>query len=64
VEETYSRTGIFILDEDLWKWAKFRADTRGFNSVSEYVFELIELDKIEDLKSGLVQKVDEKEVVP
>ncbi len=41
----YSKTNLFIIDEELWKWAKYRASILGFNSVSEYIFELIRKDK-------------------
>lgn len=41
----YQKTNLFIIDENLWKWAKYRASLLGFNSVSEYVFELIKKDK-------------------
>ena len=61
MEEKYSRTGIFIIDENLWTWAKYQSETRGFNSVSEYIFELIELDKIAILKEELVQNLEEAE---
>ena len=44
MEKTYSRTNIYIISDKLWKWAKFRADTLGKNSVSEYIFKLINLD--------------------
>lgn len=44
MERKYSRTNIFITNEDLWKWAKFRANTLGLNSVSEYLFKLIDKD--------------------
>ena len=33
------------MSDKLWKWAKFRADTLGKNSVSEYIFKLINLDR-------------------
>jgi hypothetical protein len=41
----YSKTNLFIIDEELWKWAKYRASILGFNSVSEYIFELIRKDR-------------------
>jgi len=41
----YAKTNLFIIDEELWKWAKYRASILGFNSVSEYIFELIRKDK-------------------
>ena len=45
MERKYSRTNIYLINEETWKWAKFRANTIGFNSVSEYLFELIKKDK-------------------
>lgn len=45
MEKKYSRTNIYIMSDKLWTWAKFRADTLGKNSVSEYLFKLINLDR-------------------
>jgi hypothetical protein len=45
MQQKYAKTNLFIIDEDLWKWAKYRASILGFKSVSEYVFELIKSDK-------------------
>jgi len=39
-----SKTNIFIIDEALWKWAKYKAEMLGFKSVSEYLFQLIKKD--------------------
>jgi len=41
----YSKTNLFIIDDALWKWAKYRASTLGYKSVSEYIFYLIKKDK-------------------
>lgn len=41
----YSRTNIFILDEELWAWAQYRAKALGKSSVSEYIFDLIQKDR-------------------
>ncbi|MEM2240574.1 MAG: hypothetical protein QXL27_09805 [Candidatus Bathyarchaeia archaeon] len=41
----YPKTNLFVIDENLWKWAKYRASILGYKSVSEYVFELIKKDK-------------------
>lgn len=46
----YPRTNIFIMDEELWAWAQYKAKTLGKGSVSEYVFDLIKADKEKDLK--------------
>lgn len=45
----YTKTNIFIINEELWKWAKYKADLLSLNSVSEYLFKLIELDKVKEL---------------
>jgi len=36
---------LFIIDDALWKWAKYRASTLGYKSVSEYIFALIKKKK-------------------
>ena len=41
----YPRTNIFIIDEELWAWAQYRAKTLGKDSVSEYLFDLIKADR-------------------
>ena len=43
--EQYKKTNLFIIEEGLWAWAKYRADLQGYKSVSEYIFKLIEEDK-------------------
>lgn len=48
MQKKYSRTNIFIIDEELWAWAQYKAKLLGFKSVSEYIFELIKSAK--DLK--------------
>ena len=40
-----SRTNIFIIKPELWKWAKYKSELKGYKSVSEYIFKLIEKDK-------------------
>jgi len=45
----YSKTNLFIMDENLWTWTKYRAEVLGFKSVAEYIFQLIKLDKEKDL---------------
>ena len=52
----YERTNIFIIDRELWAWAQYRAKTLGYNSASEYLFELIKLDKAEDLLKPKTQR--------
>lgn len=60
MEKTYSRTNIYLIDEGIWKWAKFRASTLEFTSVSEYLFALIESDKLKP--ELLVQNLIEDKV--
>jgi hypothetical protein len=43
--EKYKKTNLFIIDEDLWKWAKYKASLLSLESVSEYIFDLIKKDK-------------------
>ena len=62
MEKTYSRTNIYLIDKDLWKWAKFRADTLGFNSVSEYLFDFIKKDK-DDLTFSVTFTQDEYDAI-
>ncbi len=50
----YSKTNLFIIDEELWKWAKYRSEVLGFNSVAEYIFKLINLDKEKVLIKKLI----------
>ena len=45
----YPKTNLFIINDELWKWAKYRASILGYKSVSEYIFKLIEIDKEKDL---------------
>jgi len=33
------------MDTELWSWAKYHAEKQRFNSVSEYLFDLIQKDK-------------------
>lgn len=40
-----SRTNIFIMDDELWNWAKFQSKERHFSSVSEYLFQLIRIEQ-------------------
>lgn len=45
MEKEYSRTNIFIIDEELWAWARYKSTLLGYDSVSKYLFKLIKLDK-------------------
>jgi prophage antirepressor-like protein len=52
----YNRTNIFVINEELWAWAQYRAKTLGYSSTSEYIFDLIKLDKKESLLKQLANK--------
>ena len=41
----YPKTNLFVIDQALWKWAKYQASILNYKSVSEYIFYLINLDK-------------------
>lgn len=43
------RTNIYVMDQELWEWAKYRARVLGYSSVAEYVFKLLELDREENI---------------
>ena len=45
----HNRTNIFLIDEELWAWAQYRAKTLGYESTSYYIFDLIKMDKEKDL---------------
>ena len=45
----YKRTNIFVIDEELWAWAAYRAKTLKFENASAYLFDLIRLDKERNL---------------
>lgn len=45
LDKEYPKTNLFVMDETLWKWAKYQASIKGLKSVSEYVFDLIRKDK-------------------
>jgi len=53
----YNRTTVFIIDTDLWNWAQYRAKTLGYASVSEYIFDLIKIDREQTV---LKKKPDKK----
>ncbi len=40
-----NRTNIYIVDEETWAWAQYRAKILGYATTSDYIFELIKLDK-------------------
>ena len=43
--KNFKKTNLFIIDKELWNWAKYQATVKEFNSVSEYVFDLIRQNK-------------------
>jgi hypothetical protein len=45
----YKRTNIFVVDEELWAWAAYRAKTLKYENASAYLFDLVKLDKDKDL---------------
>ena len=49
VIKKYKRTNIFMVDPELWAWAQYRAKTYDYESVSEYIFDLIKLDKTKNV---------------
>ncbi|GAG41287.1 unnamed protein product [marine sediment metagenome] len=50
----YPKTNLFIIDDELWKWAKYKASLKGFNSVSEYLFDLVKFEKDGQVYEGEV----------
>ncbi len=40
-----NRTNIYVVDDELWAWAQYRAKTLGYDTSSDYLFALIKLDK-------------------
>lgn len=42
---TQKRTNIYIVDKEVWVWAQYRAKILGYETTSEYLFDLIESDK-------------------
>lgn len=48
----HKRTNIFLLDDELWAWAQYRAKTLGYESTSNYLFDLIKIDK----EKGILKK--------
>ena len=45
LDRKYRRTQLFIIDPADYTWAKFKAESLGFSSVSEYIFDLIKKDR-------------------
>lgn len=56
----HKRTNLFIIDQALWNWAQYEAKNRNLNSVSEYIFRLIKLDKEKHVLAE-AEKLEEEE---
>ncbi|MGA2681893.1 MAG: hypothetical protein ABSF44_08855 [Candidatus Bathyarchaeia archaeon] len=54
----HKRTNIFVIDEELWAWAQYRAKTLGYESSSDYIFDLVKLDKEKDILKRKEQKLE------
>ena len=52
----HKRTNIFLIDEELWAWAQYRAKTLGYESSSDYLFDLIKLDKEKNILRKKIEK--------
>jgi hypothetical protein len=52
----HKRTNVFLVDEELWAWAQYRAKTLGYESLSDYLFDLIRLDK----EKAILKKKEQK----
>ena len=46
---TQKRTNIYIVDEEAWAWAQYRAKLLDYETTSEYLFDLIKQDKQKDI---------------
>ncbi|MDH5686178.1 MAG: hypothetical protein OEY73_06620 [Hadesarchaea archaeon] len=44
-QRKYARTNIFIIDDEFWAWAQYKAKLLGLKSVSEYIFQLLKGEK-------------------
>jgi hypothetical protein len=40
-----ARTNIYIIDEELYAWAQYRAKTLHYDTISDYLFDLVKQDK-------------------
>ena len=45
LRDKYPMTNLFVIDSELWNFAKNQASELLFKSVSEYIFELLEITK-------------------
>ena len=45
MQRKYARTNIFVIDDELWAWAQYKAKLLNLKSVSEYIFKLIKAEK-------------------
>ena len=51
----YRKTNLFIIDDNLWNWAQYRARQLGYRSASEYVFYLVKLDREGKIRETLAK---------
>jgi len=42
--KTHSKTNLYVLDRELWEWAKYRGKLEGL-TISKYIFELIKKER-------------------
>ena len=64
MKENYPKTNLYVIDPDLWNWAKSQASKIGFKSVSEYVFNLIYTEKNSEIIRGNIFEAEpEKNLV-
>jgi len=47
-EKKYPKTTLFIIDRELWNWARYKALSLGFESVSEYIFQLLKAERMRE----------------
>lgn len=44
LEKKYDKTNLYVMDRELWEWAKYKGRTDGL-TISEYIFALIKKAK-------------------
>jgi len=67
----YGKTNLFIIDSELWNWAKYQSSNLKLKSVSEYVFQNIWMDKqaliprhYQDMSQGKAEKFVAQSTTP
>lgn len=43
--EKYSRTNLFVIDQELWAWAQYEAKLLNSKTVSEFIFDVLKMVK-------------------